>query len=248
MPRLTGDMEELKIKGGFGFTATRIDKLGATNYTLVTIGVDISGSTWGFEKQLRDMIVTVIEACKKNPRADNIMVRVILISTAFPKGVDELHGFKPLAEIDIANYPQIQSMGGTPLNDGVYSAIGATNVYGEQLADQDFGANGIFFIVSDGAENSSTATKTMVKDEFAKARKGEKLESIISILIGINAGAYSAELQDFQQKAGMDHYIDVGDATPRKLAKLAAFVSQSISSQSQALGTGGPSQNIAATI
>ena len=44
------------------------------------------------------------------------------------------------------------------------------------------------------------------------------------------------------------HHIDVGDATPRKLAKLAAFVSQSISSQSQALGTGGPSQNIAATI
>ena len=86
------------------------------------------------------------------------------------------------------------------------------------------------------------------KEEFTKARTSEKLESLISILIGINVGNYGQELQDYQQKTGMDHYIDVGDATPRKLAKLAAFVSQSISSQSQALGTGGPSQNIAATI
>ena len=88
----------------------------------------------------------------------------------------------------------------------------------------------------------------MVKDEFVKARTGEKLESLISILVGINTANCSAELQEYQQKTGMDHYIDVGDATPRKLAKLAAFVSQSISSQSQALGTGGPSQNIAPTI
>ena len=42
--------------------------------------------------------------------------------------------------------------------------------------------------------------------------------------------------------------IDAGDATPAKLAKLAVFISTSISSQSQHLGTGGPSQQIAATI
>ncbi len=248
MPRLTGDMEQQTIRAGFGFTATRIDKLGATNYTLVTIGVDVSGSVYGFEAQLRDAIIAAVEACRKNPRAENIMVRVLLISTMYPKGVEEIHGFKLLADIDTAAYPAIVPGGGTPLNDGVYSSIGATNVYAEQLADQDFGVNGIFFTITDGAENSSTATMKMVKEEFVKARTGEKLESLISILVGINAQYCTAELQTFQQKTGMDHYIDVGDATPRKLAKLAAFVSQSISSQSQALGTGGPSQNIAATI
>jgi hypothetical protein len=36
--------------------------------------------------------------------------------------------------------------------------------------------------------------------------------------------------------------------TEGKLAKLAGYISQSVSSTSQALGTGGPSQNIAATI
>jgi hypothetical protein len=38
----------------------------------------------------------------------------------------------------------------------------------------------------------------------------------------------------------------MGNVTPGKLAKLAQFVSKSISSQSQALGTGGASQPVPA--
>ena len=48
-------------------------------------------------------------------------------------------------------------------------------------------------------------------------------------------------LQGFTAQAGVDQYVDVADATPGTLAKLARFVSHSISSQSQSLGTGGPS-------
>jgi hypothetical protein len=55
-------------------------------------------------------------------------------------------------------------------------------------------------------------------------------------------------LDAFKRDAALDEYISAGDATAARLAKLAAFVSQSISSQSQALGTGGPSQAISATI
>ena len=54
-------------------------------------------------------------------------------------------------------------------------------------------------------------------------------------------------LDGFATEAGMK-YLSAGDATNGKLAKLAEFVSQSVSSQSQSLGTGGPSQTIAATI
>ena len=78
--------------------------------------------------------------------------------------------------------------------------------------------------------------------------KGEDIESLITILIGINAADCTQELDDFRQQAEIDQYIDAGKATKGKLAKLADFVSQSVSSQSQALGTGGPSQNISATI
>ena len=71
---------------------------------------------------------------------------------------------------------------------------------------------------------------------------------MISILIGINASDCARLLSEFQREAGMTQFIDAGDTTPPKLAKLAAFVSQSVSSQSAALGTGGPSKQIAATI
>jgi uncharacterized protein YegL len=113
--------------------------------------------------------------------------------------------------------------------------------------DQEFLANGIVFIITDGDDNASSATMRMIRDEMDRATKGEEIESLIGILIGVNATNYAPELAKFAATSGLK-FVDIGDATAGKLAKLADFVSQSVSSQSQALGTGGPSQNIAATI
>ncbi|HEY4519978.1 MAG TPA: vWA domain-containing protein [Candidatus Paceibacterota bacterium] len=249
MGRLTGDMDSHLIgRGGFAFTGLRFDKLGATEYTLVTVAVDVSGSVELFEKELLSAIKLAVDACKKSPRSDNILVRVLLFSTKFQGGVSELHGFKPLTDIDVAAYPALHPSGSTPLWDAVYSSIGATNIYAELLANQDYGVNAITFVITDGANNSSTATMAMIKHELKKAISGEKLESMISILVGINSAECRTYLEEFQKEAGMTHYKDIGDATPRNLAKLAAFVSRSVSSQSQALGTGVPSKQIAATI
>jgi len=251
VPRLdqSNDMQNFNAgRGGFAFTGARFDKLGSTDYTLVTIAVDETGSTLGFERELAKMLRTAVDACRKNPRSDNILLRVIYFSSKYKDGVSEIHGFKPLADIDTSAYPVPSPGGLTPLCDATYSSLHATNVYGQQLADQDFGVNAIFFIITDGAENDSTATMQMVKTEQERARTSEQLESLISILVGINAKPCQAALDQFKDEAGITHYRDAGDATPRNLAKLAAFVSASVSSQSQALGTGGPSQNIAAVI
>lgn len=251
MPRLDqgDDMQNFNAgRGGFAFTGARFDKLGATDYTLVTIAVDETGSVEDFKQELLKMLQTAIEACKKNPRSDNILVRVLYFSSQHRGGIREIHGFKPLADIDVNSYPAPDPGGLTPLCDATYSGIEATLTYGEQLADQDFGVNGIGFFITDGGDNQSTATMAMIKDVQDRARKSEKLESLITILVGINAKAYQQLLETFRNDAGITHYRDAGDATPRNLAKLAAFVSTSVSSQSQALGTGGPSQNIAATI
>ena len=248
MPRLDESMQSHKIGGTFTFSAARVERLGATEYTLVTVAVDETGSVQSFSDELRNMLVAAVESCKKSPRSDNLLVRVITFGSQYKNGVNEIHGFKPLGEIDTANYPTIRPGGMTPLYDACYSAIGSQNVYGKKLVDQDFSCNGIAFIITDGGENASVATAQMVSDEARKSVSGEILESMISVLIGVNGTSYSSLLQKFQQEAGLTQYIDAGDATPRKLAKLAAFVSQSVSSQSQALGTGGPSQNISATI
>ncbi|MDP3645962.1 MAG: hypothetical protein Q8R25_02645 [bacterium] len=252
MPRLdqtNDEMQNFNIgKGGFAFTGARFDKLGASNYTLATAAVDVSGSTGPFRQQLVDMLKMTLDACKKNPRSDNIMFRVIIISDRFPKGVEEVHGFKPLVDIDPTVYDSIRTGGWTPLVDGCYSGVGATNAYAKELKARDYDSNGIVFMITDGAENRSTATMSMLKKELEDAVTSETLESLISILIGINASEYRDELTLFQNEAGITHYKDAGDATPRNLAKLAAFVSQSVSSTALAAGTGGPSQQIAATI
>jgi len=249
MPRLDKDMEQGTINGlaAFKFSGVRTDKLEATEYTLVTIAVDVTGSVISFENDLRQALITAVEACQKSPRSDNLLLRVLQFSTQV--GIDELHGFKPLAEIDPqVDYPLFKPDGLTPLYDAVYSSIGAMNAYARKLADDDFLANGIVFIITDGMDNHSTATPAMIKQEIKKARHNEDLESLVTVLIGVNAQDCSQWLQEFKQEADLDQYIDVGEATRGKLAKLAAFISQSVSSQSQALGTGGPSQNIAAVI
>ncbi|MES3005199.1 MAG: hypothetical protein V4690_03795 [Patescibacteria group bacterium] len=252
MPKILNDptMETGKIGGlqAFQFSGKRIEHLGATEYTLATIAVDVSGSTWGFAKELRDALIVAVEACKKSPRANNLLLRVIMFSTSLHGGVEEIHGFKPLSEVDTTLYPDFRPSGETPLCDAVFSAVGATNSYAKKLMDQDFLANGIVFVITDGDDNKSKATSLSIKEELRRGTRAEEIESLVTVLVGINAGSYASILTAFQSDAGLDQYIDAGDATKGKLAKLANFVSQSVSSQSQSLGTGGPSQNIAATI
>ena len=252
MPRLMNDdMEIGQIAGtnGFAFSGTRIEKLGATEYTLVTIAVDETGSVDGFADDLRNCLIAAVEACQRSPRRENLLLRVIKFSSRYNNGVEEINGFKPLAEIDPVNDYQALNPGGmTPLCDACYSAIGAMNAYGKKLSDDDFGVNAIAFIITDGWDNASATTTQMVKEKIEEAVSGEIMESMVTVLVGINASEYQRELDEFYREAGLTQYIDAGDATKGKLAKLAEFVSQSVSSQSQALGTGGPSQNISATI
>ncbi|WP_454629685.1 hypothetical protein [Bradyrhizobium cenepequi] len=249
MPRLDGtDVETHTLGGNFSFTGARITDLGATEYTLVDIEVDMSGSVSSFRPDLIAAVKTAIEACGKSPRSENLLVRVAAFSTMYPKGMNEVHGFIPLASIDVTAYDTLQPGGGTPLFDACYSGIGASHAYAKMLYEQDFNANGISFFITDGEDTHSTMRPAQIRAEVELAQREEFLESHVSVLIGINASSCSGALRDFQREAGITQYIDAGDATKGKLAKLAQFVSQSISSTSQALGTGGPSQSIAAII
>lgn len=249
MPRLDClDVETHTMPGNFSFTGARISGLGATEYTLVDIEVDMSTSVYGFRDDLITSIETAIDACRRSPRSDNLLVRVAAFSSSYKKGTSEIHGFIPLADIDPTVYQKLQPGGMTPLNDACFMGVGALNAYAKMLSDQDFLANGITFIITDGEENASSTSPAMIRKEIDLAQRQEFLESHISVLIGINAGACGSALAQFQTNVGITQYIDAGNATKGNLAKLAAFVSQSISSTSQAIGTGGPSQSIAATI
>lgn len=227
----------------YGYSAADLDDLGATEYTLVTIVVDESGSTSSFIAEMEACIQEVIKSCKFSPRSDYLMVRLV----AFDNNMREIHGFKQLVDCDVSDYNSCLNAGGsTLLFETAQNAINATADYGKDLSDNDYDVNAIVFIITDGMDNESgSITSVSVGDALKKAMMDEHLESIMSILIGVGVGQYisvSTYLDDFKKDAGLSQYVEMKDANEKTLAKLAAFISKSVSSQSSSLGTGGPSQ------
>ncbi len=240
----TQDLETINAGSGYKFSATKIDKLGAVEYTLATIVQDASGSVASFATELETCVKTVFKAMAKSPRSDNLMLRL----TQFNDTLTELHGFKLLNSIQESDYNGCLKIGGmTALFDAVDEAIHASSSYGKQLNDQNFFANAIVVVITDGANNAGTIyDASRIKQSLEEARKTENLESITLILVGVTSDDNNLDtyLQTFVNDAGISQYVSIGKATPGKIAKLAAFVSQSISSTSAALGSNGPSQPI----
>lgn len=229
-------LEQHKI-GHFGFSAVHTDDLGATEYTLVTIACDRSGSTDGFQKDMEKVLQEVVKACQLSPRADNLLIRVI----KFDHNKEEVHGFKLLEQINLADYDGILAPGGsTLLFDSMVDSIEGTANYAKQLFQQEMSCNGIVFFITDGLDNQSTFGYNQIKDGLVQTVKSEFLESMVSILIGVNIqdSHIKSKLEEIKTECGLTQFVPLADASKKTLAKLAQFVSKSISSQSSALGTG----------
>ncbi len=233
------DTRDLMVKkiGQFQFTGAKMDRLEATEYTLVNIAVDLSGSVCEFKNDLEKMVVNIIKACEKSPRRENLLIRITEFSSR--RSVAEVCGFELLQNLkalgkNLDFYPD----GLTPLYDACYEGAAAIRNYGLELARNDYGVNAILFVITDGYENASQMDSREVKKEIEKTKNCEELESFLSILIGINADEYKDELKKVEKELSLDKFIDAGEASKKNLAQLADFVSQSISSQSLALGKG----------
>ncbi len=236
-------MQQHTIEGGtFQFSAVRPEDLGAAEYTLVSIITDRSGSVDGFEKILRQAVVDAIKACGKSPRADNLLARFV----KFNDSLNEVHGFKTLRQIDPGKqYKAFRCSGSTALYDATIEAVLATNQYAKELSDNDFDVNGIVFVVTDGMDNTSRRDRNDVANAIQQVRRDENLESLLVILIGVNADQCTDWLDEFHKEAGLSQYVDIRDFDASKGAKLAEFISKSTSMQSQSLGTGGASEILA---
>lgn len=252
MPKIAdkGDMEQVKLPtSNYGYTKVGKAKLQASEYTLVTVAVDESGSVAGFADDIEKCVKEVLKGCAYSPRADNLLLRVV----AFGTKMREVHGFKLLQDINEADYDSLYQDGGkahtgatTALFDTSENVIAAMNDMAADLTKDDYLVNGIFVTITDGLDNASTYGVKEVQKRLAEATAGEKMESLVSILVAVNVGDSQAlqALQNFQTAAGFSQFVNIGDASSKSLAKLAKFISKSVSSQSQQIGTGQPSQPI----
>ena len=220
----------------FNFSSTNINDLGADSYTLVTIAVDTSGSTSCFIDKMEKLLKEIVRACSLDPREDNLMIRIV----TFDSQVSELHGFKLLSSINQDDYQgSLRSGGMTALNDASVNSIEGINKYGRDLLEKEFGVNGFVICITDGQDNQSALPASRVASSLKESVSGENLESMLSILIELGN---STELDRFYNEVGFDQHVKIEDVTESSFAKLAGFISKSISSQSQHLGTGGPSK------
>lgn len=242
MAPLIGSDNIVSAPSGYKFAIPSFDNLGAAEYTLVGIAVDHSGSTGGFEAEMEACLKEIVLACKKSPRAENLMLRMI----KFNHKVTEVHGFRLLKDIADTEYDNTLSASGeTALYDSSYALTESVAEYGRMLIDGEHAAlvNAIVFVITDGMDNRSKFTPDRVRQLVESIRSGEKLESILVILIGIGTGCQSY-LDTFTKDAKLDQFVPVAEAKKGHLAKLAQFVSKSVSSQSKALGTGGASKTL----
>jgi uncharacterized protein YegL len=249
VPKLKNDLEEYALPtGSFGYSAAKLEDLGATEYTLVDLVVDVSGSVAEYRQDMEKSIQQIIQACKMSPRADNLMVRLV----TFSDSLEELHGYKLLEQCNLNDYNSILRVGGmTALYDAAENSLLAQNDYAKKLSENDFGVNGIAFFLTDGCDNQSKCSEKDVGKALKAALKTEALESLVTVLIGVgtkNTPEVSQFLEKFRKGAGLTQFVEVEKADAKTLAKLAEFVSKSISAQSQSLGTGTGSTPISLNI
>lgn len=236
---------------GFSFSGVNVssNKLGASEYTLVGISADRSGSVAPFVDEIEGCLRNSLQACQDSPRVDNLLVRLTSFGGAGGlKPVEQEHGYRLLSDCHLANYTKfLKAGGGTPLYDATVDMVDSLATYGKALQDQKYTANGLLVILTDGGESGmSTMTVRSCQEAFERAKKSEALESLLTILIGINIKepAIAGYLKAFEKDAGFDQYIEAPDASPKTFSRIAGFISKSVSSQSMAIGTGAKSQVI----
>ena len=167
-------MQNLSTSSNYSFSAVGLDDLGASEYTLATIVVDISASVTNWRKELENCLSVIAESCKDSPRSENLLVRVL----TFNNNVQELHGFKLLEDISPDDYnSQLQTGGCTSLFDAVCNAVEVTKDYSKILVDQgDMSVNAIVYVLTDGQDNNSTNSATSVKKLVSSVNQEEILD------------------------------------------------------------------------
>lgn len=228
--------------GTYGYSAVKVEEV-ANAVTLVTIVQDVSSSVWEYKDEMEACLGSVVEACKKDPRTDNLLIRLV----SFNSNVNEVHGFKSLEDCEPKDYvDSLQPSGATALFDASEAAISAVSDYAGHLNDNSIDVNSIVIIITDGEDNASALGVKAVRKVLTDAMRKEALESIVTILVGVRLeDSYTQDLLDkFKDEAGLTQFVPLKDASSNTLAKLANFISKSISATSQAITTGGPSKSI----
>jgi len=193
---------------------------------------------------MKDLIKEIVRASLRSERRHNIMLRVVVAGTT----PFEVHGFKLLTECDPADYDCVFGTGGlTALYDATLDGIEAVANFSHFLMQNDFLANAMIFVITDGRDNYSAASPNEVNKALVQAVQDDDLESLTAMLIGIlgvankTAIAYKEEsglLRRFKKDVGFTHYMELDLLNDHELANMTEYICNSIRAVNHALGSG----------
>lgn len=238
-------MQTLQTASNFQFSAVGVNQLAniASEFTIATIVCDSSGSVVKWKDELERCLKVIHASCKKNPHADNVLLR----ATQFSDNLSEIFGFRPLNDVKESDFDGCVHIGGcTSLFRSTLEAIEATQSMAEVLDNQEYTCNGVVYVLTDGEDNASRGISPQdIKKALDDVRRKEKLISLAIILVGLgyDEGTTVAYLDRFKKDAEINQFVDLTDlfkknSPQQALAKLAGWVSRSISATSKALVTG----------
>lgn len=242
-------LQSFMIPGGnYGYTGAAVEDLTSFKNCLALTLFDESGSTRYFASQMEMAMAKITKFLRISSEAD----KIIQGHWQFDTELKEVLGLTPLPQIADDQFDGCWAGGGrTALYFGECRMMEILRDYARLQAEKRYICNGILITLTDGGNYTIDGdpghefTEELVKRAFAETVTNEDLESVVSVLIGINPDDYiQKQLQEHADNVGYTRYLPVEKADEATMAKIAGFISQSIQSQSQHIASGGPSTKI----
>ena len=230
----------------FGYTGIQVDELQSSTNTIAVALMDESGSTDEFKNELEQCCKTIVAALRDSTVADNLIYRQCHFGTSFR----EQMGFTELMKINVDVFNNCYHPGGsTHLYDSCDQVIREIGDYAKKHTALRYTVNGILFVMTDGRDYGSVLKQKDVKKALVDVMAEEDLESLMTILIGINPDStIQAELEAFAKNIGFTKYIPLVTTDKKSLKdsldKVSQHLSQQIVAQSQVVGSGSMSQSL----
>lgn len=217
---LVANLADTTLLGCVGAPA---DALDATEVTLVSVLLDMSGSMSPHRRAVGEAWDLLVRSLSGAKSAASILVSAF----AFGDAVEVLSGPRPVADhapLGGAYRPS----GCTALHDACLAAMTGLVAYGQALAEGGVPSKRVLFVLSDGEDNASRASAADVRRVAEALRKDEAYTLAF-------AGFGSGDLAAVAAALGFPEVITTG-TTESELRRVFRQVSQSVIRVSQQAG------------
>jgi uncharacterized protein YegL len=223
---LVANLDETVLLGCVG---TPVADLDASDATLVSVVLDMSGSMSPHKKAVIDAYNAMLSALSASKAAASILVS----TWAFADTVTLLRGFQPVGWQKPLDRAEYAPDGCTALYDALLACMTGVVAYGQELYDNGVPSRRIVFVLSDGDDNASRARSLDVRTA-ARALLAQEAYTLAY------AGFGSSDLAALAADVGFPTVVTTG-ASESELRRIFRQVSASVIRVSQGTAAGASS-------